>query len=72
MSLKKKRSKDYTWKCREEIMAPIIICALGTVSTKLGEWLEKTGIECTYLPFSTKRLLTRISKDYKKGDGGYT
>ena len=53
-------------------MALIIICALETVSTKLGEWLEKTGIEYTYLPLSTKRLLTRISKDYKKGDGGYT
>ena len=53
-------------------MAPIIIRALGTIITKLGEWLEKTGIEFTYLPFSTKRLLTKISKDYKKGDGGCT
>ena len=48
-------------------MAPIIIRALGTVSTKLGEWLEKTGIECTYLPSSTKLGSAKIIRKVMEG-----
>ena len=56
------------WNCKEVVLVPIVIGALGTFSKRFHLYLKKAGLDGSILPF-TKSLFTGNSKNYKNGDG---
>ena len=64
----KRKQKRLCNNCKEVVLLPIIIGALGTVSNKIHLYLKKAGLDRSMQPI-TKSLFTGNSKYYKKSDG---